>query len=152
MVEVYTFLIATLHIYDSIVQGDTIENVAKELHNILRTGVFKFQLSDDSFSICLSYKYHAMPFQRKNFITDESGLEGSVSDITNVTKQKEQHQSLNVVGDVERKWTGEQIADFVIKMGFLDTKKESGDDIKNFLHLNSVCCMTYPTYFYLYAC
>ena len=92
-----------------------------------------------------------MPFQKQNFITNESGLEGS-SNISNVTKQKEQNQSLNAVRDVERKWTGEQIADFVIKMGFLDTKKENGDDIKKFLHLNSVCCMTSPTYFYSYAC
>ena len=90
-----------------------------------------------------------MSFQKQSSITDESNLEG-FGNITNVTKQKEQNQSLIAVGDIERKWTGEQIADFVIKMGFLDTKKASGDEIKNFLHLNSVCCMTYLPYLLLF--
>ena len=39
---------------------------------------------------------------------------------------------------IEQRWTSEQIADFVRKLGFLDVKKEGGDLIKHFLHLNSV--------------
>ncbi len=44
----------------------------------------------------------------------------------------------NAMGCVEQQWSNEQIADFVRKLGFLDTKKEGGDDIRKFLHLNSV--------------
>ena len=42
------------------------------------------------------------------------------------------------MGGVEQKWSSEQIADFVRKLGFLDAEKEGGDKIKLFLHLNSV--------------
>ena len=38
-------------------------------------------------------------------------------------------------------WSGEQINDFVRKLGFLDTEKEGGDKIKNFLHINEVCSL-----------
>lgn len=36
-------------------------------------------------------------------------------------------------------WNTEQIGDFVRKLGFLDTEKEGGDKIKNFLHVHEVC-------------
>ena len=39
---------------------------------------------------------------------------------------------------IEQRWTREQIGDFVRKLGFLDTEKEGGDKIKQFLHLHSV--------------
>ncbi len=45
----------------------------------------------------------------------------------------------NTIGSIEQRWNNEQIADFVRKLGFLDTKKEGGDAIRQFLHLNSVC-------------
>lgn len=35
-------------------------------------------------------------------------------------------------------WNREQINDFVRKLGFLDAQKESGDQIKHFLHINEV--------------
>ena len=35
-------------------------------------------------------------------------------------------------------WNAEQINDFVRKLGFLDTEKEGGDKIKDFLHINEV--------------
>lgn len=35
-------------------------------------------------------------------------------------------------------WNAEQISDFVRKLGFLDTEKEGGDKIKDFLHINEV--------------
>ena len=41
-------------------------------------------------------------------------------------------------GGIEQRWTNEQIADFVRKLGFLDAEKEGGEKIKLFLHLNSV--------------
>ena len=44
----------------------------------------------------------------------------------------------NTMGSIKQRWNSEQIADFVRKLGFLDTKKEGGDIIKKFLHLNSV--------------
>ena len=45
-------------------------------------------------------------------------------------------------GSVERRWSSEQIGDFVMKLGFLDTKKEGNDKIEQFLHLNSVSFIT----------
>ena len=38
-----------------------------------------------------------------------------------------------------QRWNSEQISDFVRKLGFLDTEKEGGHDIKHFLHVNEVC-------------
>ena len=40
-----------------------------------------------------------------------------------------------------QRWNSEQISDFVCKLGFLDTKKEGGDKIKHFLHINEVVCV-----------
>lgn len=44
----------------------------------------------------------------------------------------------NTMGAIEQRWNSEQIADFVRKLGFLDSQKEGGDNIRKFLHLNSV--------------
>ena len=52
--------------------------------------------------------------------------------------KKEVNSFSNTVGSVEQRWSSEQIADFVRKLGFLDTKQEGGDMIRKFLHLNSV--------------
>ena len=52
--------------------------------------------------------------------------------------KKEENSFSNTEGSVEQRWSGEQIADFVRKLGFLDTKQEGGDMIRKFLHLNSV--------------
>ena len=40
-------------------------------------------------------------------------------------------------------WNSEQIGDFVRKLGFLDTRKEGGDQIKHFLYINEVCVREY---------
>ena len=39
---------------------------------------------------------------------------------------------------VDQHWNSEHIADFVRKLGFLDTEREGGERIKLFIHLNSV--------------
>ena len=52
--------------------------------------------------------------------------------------KKDEGPFSNTMGSVEQRWNSEQIADFVRKLGFLDTKKEGGDMIRKFLHLNSV--------------
>ena len=41
-----------------------------------------------------------------------------------------------------QRWNSEQISDFVRKLGFLDTEKEAGNKIKDFLHVNEVCLYT----------
>ena len=104
-----------------------------ELQNILRTGVFSFQLNSASniISILLTYKYQSMLPQRQESITEKS-----TEDSVNNTGDNE--EILSVPG----KWSSEKIADFVIKLGFLDAKKEGGDKIQQFLHLNSVGYIT----------
>ena len=51
---------------------------------------------------------------------------------------KKEEPFSNTIGSIEQRWNDEQIADFVRKLGFLDAKKEGGDEIRKFLHLDSV--------------
>ena len=46
--------------------------------------------------------------------------------------------SNGTMGGIDQRWSSEQIADFVRKLGFLDAEKEGGEKIKLFLHLNTV--------------
>ena len=62
-----------------------------------------------------------------------------------IDTQREESPFANTMGSVEQRWTSEQIADFVRKLGFLGTEKEGGDKIKLFLHLNSVSIISYVT-------
>ena len=62
-----------------------------------------------------------------------------------IDTQREESPFANTMGSVEQRWTSEQIADFVRKLGFLGTEKERGDKIKLFLHLNSVSIISYVT-------
>ena len=55
-----------------------------------------------------------------------------------VLQQESQNRHDTLVVNVQR-WNSEQINDFVRKLGFLDTEKEGGDNIKHFLHVNEVC-------------
>ena len=49
-----------------------------------------------------------------------------------------EYETKSMKGD-EQQWNSKQINDFVHKLGFLDTGEESGDKIKDFLHISEVC-------------
>ena len=91
-------------------QGDTLENVAKQLDCITTTGNYLFLTSD----------------------TTSSGA------LLNLEYSPSQHSSLKDPVNVQC-WNSEHINDFVRKLGFLDTEKEGGYKIKHFLHINEVC-------------
>ena len=52
--------------------------------------------------------------------------------------QPSSQEDSKVVVNMQR-WKREQISDFVLKLGFLDSEKEVGDTIRHFLHINEVC-------------
>ena len=103
-------------------QGDTLENVAKELDCIIATGKYLFQTPDASSrgtELILEYS------------PSQQFTPTSLSQPPNLEDPE--------LGINMQHWNSEQIGDFVRKLGFLDTEKEGGDKIKNFLHVNEVC-------------
>ena len=103
-------------------QGDTLENVAKELDCIISTGNYLFQTPDTSSrgaELILEYS------------PSQQFTPTSLSQPSNLEDPE--------LGMNTQRWNSEQIGDFVRKLGFLDTEKEGGDKIKNFLHINEVC-------------
>ena len=79
----------------------------------MNTGKFQFQLSNNQCDIHLIY---------------QPSFQGT-----------SQRTASNVaVEGIEERWTGERIGDFVRKLGFLHKEKNGCDEIKQFLHLNSV--------------
>lgn len=108
-------------------QGETIENVANELDHILETGIFNFMFSSDETStadILLVYQ----PSQPAQPDTDSISREDG--------KRSPLDRGSTLI--VDQRWNSEHIADFVRKLGFLDTEREGGERIKLFIHLNSV--------------
>ena len=96
--------------------------MAKELDCIIATGNYLFQTPDTSSrgaELILEYS----PSQQFN--------PTSLSQPSN-PEDPELRTSV-------QRWNSEQISDFVRKLGFLDTEKEGGDKIKEFLHVNEVC-------------
>ena len=113
----------------SLTQGETIENVANELDHILETGIFNFMLSSDETStadILLVYQPSQPVIAQPdtNFIGREDGERSPLDRGSTLI--------------VDQHWNSEHIADFVRKLGFLDTEREGGERIKLFIHLNSV--------------
>jgi len=111
-------------------QGNTIENIAKELDCIIATGNYLFLTPDTSSSwgeLMLEYsppRLHQFPPPSLPS-SQPSSLEDQ--DVVNM-----------------QRWNSEQISDFVRKLGFLDTEQEVGDKIKHFLHVNEVCVCRFP--------
>ena len=107
-------------------QGNTFENVAKDLEYIVNTGCFKFEFGEREADnregrLLLEYK---SPIPTLQQITTISQLEGSEKESEVIFQVK----SMNI----------EQVKDFVRKLGFMDKEKEGGDKIKHFLHLSQV--------------
>ena len=108
-------------------QGDTLENVAKELHCILTTGSFLFHvLNTRSSGVELILEYSPSPSQQFAPL--------SLPTLSQPSSQEYSEVVVNM-----QCWNSEQISDFVLKLGFLDSEKEGGDKIKHFLHINEVC-------------
>ena len=96
------------------------------MDNIIQTGHYQFEFSSTE-AIVISLHYcHGGSAQ-----ATPSGQSCSL-------EKKEAKE-----GSGKERWSKEQIDDFVRKLGFLDSEKEGGDKIKNFLHLNEVVLMAY---------
>ena len=105
-------------------QGDTFENVEKELDSILETGTYTFsqeeidELGRNKAKLYLEFEPASIQFP--------------------ATQSLVQSLDPNQIGNGRKElWNQEQIADFVRKLGFVD-KNKKGDKIKRFLHLNQV--------------
>ena len=127
-------------------QGDTLENVAKELDCIITTGKYLFLSSDTSTSrteLMLEYSpshSHQSPPPPHLPPSQPSSLEDpEVRVFPRVISRLNSQNGPETLGVNAERWNGEQINDFVRKLGFLDAEKEGGDTIKHFLHVNEVC-------------
>ena len=90
-------------------QGDTLQNVAQQLDQILQTGRYTYVLHQESqFQMLLEYN-------------PSSTLSRSSAKASKIEK-------LNT----------DQIDDFLRKLGFMDREKEGGEKMKNFKHLSVV--------------
>ena len=126
---IFPCIISLILLVFSLTQGETIENVANELDHILETGIFNFMLSSDETStadILLVYQPSQPVIAQPdtNFIGREDGERSPLDRGSTLI--------------VDQHWNSEHIADFVRKLGFLDTEREGGERIKLFIHLNSV--------------
>ena len=99
--------------------------------------------------------------QRRILTVEHAEVSGEALDRTSIhstayplplhsSLKKEVDSFSSTVGSVEQRWNSEQIADFVRKLGFLDTKQEGGDMIRKFLHLNSVSLQVYHIIIVIY--
>eukprot|EP00731_Ephydatia_muelleri_P026772 Em0018g872a len=108
-------------------QGDTLQNVAKDLDSIIQTGHYQFEFSSTE-AIVISLHYcHTGSAQA----TVSSSLEEDPPQSPQAVKKDKESSG-------KERWSKEQIDDFVRKLGFLDAEKEGGDKIKLFLRLNEV--------------
>lgn len=130
----------------SSLQGDTLENVAKELDCIITTGKYLFLSLDIStsrtelmleYSPSHSHQSPPPPHPQPSSLEDQEVPQVRV--FPRVISRLNSQNGPEVVGVNAERWNGEQISDFVRKLGFLDTEKEGGDTIKHFLHVNEVC-------------
>ena len=99
--------------------------MAKELDSIISTGNYLFLTPDTSSSGAeLIIEYNPSTFHQFPPHTLLTAIQPSSSDAMMFNTQR---------------WNNEQINDFVRKLGFLDSEKEGGNRIKDFLHVNEVC-------------
>ena len=117
-------------------QGDTLQNVAKDLDSIIQTGHYQFEFSSTE-AIVISLHYCHADSAQATPLGQPSSLEEGPPQRPQAGKKEGKE------GTGKERWSKEQIDDFVRKLGFLDAEKEGGDKIKHFLHLNEVIFMTY---------
>ena len=124
------------------------------------TGKFQFQLSNDQCNILLIYQpsfqgtsqrtASNVPLEESEEKLDAASklstsptICSSPQPIT-IDANREESSFPMTVESIEQRWTGEQIGDFVRKLGFFHKEKDGGDEIKQFLHLNSVSIIYQP--------
>ena len=100
------------------VQGDTLQNVVKQLNCIIETGCYYLCLGEDG-------KGHL-------FLEFEPSSSQKIP--TTFLGELQQNEI------IRQKWSNDQIGDFVRKLGFLDEDNEGEDQakIKDFLYQNQV--------------
>lgn len=137
--------------YFLVYQGDTLENVAKELHCIIKTGYYIFCTPDASSNVTeIMLKYtpsashqscptSSLQSSQPSSLEDVEAVPLHEQTFPDVVLQQESQNTHNTPVVNVQHWNSEQISDFVRKLGFLDTEKEGGHDIKHFLHVNEVC-------------
>lgn len=128
------FTLYCLHL----LQGDTLENVAKELECVIRTGTYTFHLGgtdDVDGSMLLEYEPASTAVSSPTLTPQ---LEGAELPSFALIESRAGSDMMS-----RKTWNLEQIGDFVRKLGFLDKDKEEkeGNKIKHFLHLSQVKCM-----------
>ena len=136
----------SLYLLNYVPQGNTLENVAKELEHIISTGRYIFHLGEckemeHSGGIKWQFYLKYMPYT----ITSDTS-NNSLSSITSSTGDghvvvgpyREEVLSLDSPTDssMEHK-NNEQINDFVRKLRFMD-KEEGGEFVKQFLYFSQV--------------
>ncbi len=129
-------------------QGDTLQNVAKELDKVLETGYYSFKLpTDGEAQMILEY----VPSTSQTSNTFEEGVDGGTtvrSRASSSHTSKLEPQTSDLERGISKRskpeqWNSEQIGDFVRKLGFMDTEREGGEKIKHFRHISSVSTILY---------
>ena len=129
-------------------QGDTLANVAKELHSIIKSGYYLFYNSSNVTELTLEYTPSAsdqsspsssLPSSQPSSLGDVEAVPPLMQTFPHVVLQPESQNRHETQGVNLQRWSSEQISDFVRKLGFLDKTKDGGDKIKHFLHVNEVC-------------
>ena len=126
-------------------QGDTLQNVEKELDKILETGCYSFKIIEGEVQMILELIPHG---SRTSYISEESM--DSETAFKAEPKPVELDMS-NGKAPKQKQWNSEQIGDFVRKLGFMDTEKKGGEKIKHFRHISTVsvlrvllyCCSSF---------
>ncbi len=128
-------------------QGDTIQNVAKELDKVLETGQFSFKLpSDGRAHMILEY----IPSSSQGPSLEEVDGGGTTVRTRTSSSRPEQLKFSDSEGGVGKRskaeqWNSEQIGDFVRKLGFMDAEREGGEKIKHFRHISFVSDCVYTS-------
>ena len=125
---------------------DTLQNVSHDLECIFKTGRYHFVLptSDGINSIQLHLEYQAASaIKRQPQAQQESTTPAPMlNDVKLETKDSSQLQKTEAPQTVLEKWGSEQIADFVRRLGFVESKEDE-KRIHDFLLLNEVLIISF---------
>ena len=114
-------------------QGDTLQNVAQELECIISTGSYTFNLGGEEVG----------NGKGEMLLEYEAAASAPLPPTATPTLEKSESQAMLGGSRKKERWTGEQIGDFLRKLGFMDVdKNKGGDKIKDFLHLSQVITPT----------
>jgi len=124
-----------LYVY-TLTQGDTLENVSKELDCIMSTGYFELIVQPKRSSkskVLLHYQPFKELYRRKHMHRETYEGESIDSNASNTPPGSFRNKSC-----LPEVWNSEQINEFVRKLGFLEAQKVE-QPVKRFQQLNQVC-------------